>query len=499
MDFEMELLNTIIKNAKKLEQRFQDYHNKLPEILRRDAARTGIAEIKEIKLPSEWNDNDKFNPFYVRRHAKAIAKSISKKIFAGTYEPYPPVKKQIPKAGGGTREISIYQIPDSAVSLLLFRILNTKNQHRFSNYSYAYREGKNPHFAIQDIFLDIEQYNKIFICEYDFRKFFDSIPHDYLFKQLGSNGFSVSKTEEKLIRTFIANPENTGIPQGTSISLFLANVACWRMDRALESEGIRFARYADDTIIWSQSYEKILKSHQIIHNFSKDTGININFKKSEGISQLVHPEVPSEFSTAKTSFNFLGYKISLESISIREKSIAKIKKQISYILYKNLIKPLLQNNLTGITIPSNNQDPALRTSIRQIRRYLYGNLNEISLLKYKSNQKMSLQFKGLMSYYPILTNIPQLIELDGWLISTIHKTLRVRKKLLNKHGFRNTNQYPFICTKEQLLQKSKYKKDFKDRSYRIPSFLRIFNTIKLGIENHGISGMFQESNIYHYS
>jgi hypothetical protein len=42
-----------------------------------------------------------------------------------------------------------------------------------------------------------------------------------------------------------------GIPQGTSISLFLANVAAYALDRRLETLGVGFVRYADDTIIWS--------------------------------------------------------------------------------------------------------------------------------------------------------------------------------------------------------------------------------------------------------
>jgi len=36
-----------------------------------------------------------------------------------------------------------------------------------------------------------------------------------------------------------------GIPQGTSISLFLANVAPWDLDRSLERLGVSFVRYAD--------------------------------------------------------------------------------------------------------------------------------------------------------------------------------------------------------------------------------------------------------------
>ena len=265
----------------------------------------------------------KFNPFYVLKRDKQIAKSISRKILNNTYKPNPPEFKLIPKKSGGKRNICVYQIPDSAVSDRFYYNLLSKNKHRFSSLTYAYRNDRNIHFAIQDIASELTSTPRIFVAEFDFSNFFGSINHSYVFQQLKENAFLISKTEENVIHAFLEPFKGVGIPLGTSISLFLANVACWRLDRSLENEGIRFARYADDTIIWSKEYSKISKAFELINNFSRDTGIPINYQKSEGISLLQKKGIPSEFISTKEFIEFLGYKVSTEYIGIKDNSIKK--------------------------------------------------------------------------------------------------------------------------------------------------------------------------------
>lgn len=53
---------------------------------------------------------------------------------------------------------------------------------------------------------------------------------------------------------------------------------CWKIDKTLEKSGLKFARYADDTVIWSPDYAAICKSFTIINDFSKEAGVPINAK-----------------------------------------------------------------------------------------------------------------------------------------------------------------------------------------------------------------------------
>lgn len=482
------LAEDIEKISIQLKTRFEDYHNNLHLWHKRNSRNYVDYNAKKVKFPEEWSVDKKYNPYYVLRRKKQIAKSIYKNILVGKYIPQTPFIKKIPKPNGGTRDISIYQIQDSAVSFRIYKNLLVKNKHRFSSLAYAYRNDRNIHFAIQDIAHELLTVPRIFVAEFDFSDFFGSINHKYLFEQLNTNGYLISEIELKVIKSFLIG-RDVGIPLGTSISLFLANVVCWKLDRQLEDEGIRFARYADDTIIWSKDYAKISKAFEIINNFSKEAKISINYKKSDGISLLKRNDIPSEFFNSKEYIEFLGYKISTEKVSIKNKSVEKIKKHISYLLYKSLIHPLKQGNVSVLNLPYSGRDKNFLSALMEVRRYLYGNLTEITLKKYMNGTYKVLSFKGIMSFYPLINDVDQLKELDEWLISTIMNILRLRRKLLAKIFPKDfdPHQIPFVFNKNQLIPYCKNTTiDGKKGLLDIPSFLRIHNALKLGLINEGI-------------
>lgn len=492
------LLKDIEKQAKELRLKYQNYHNYLHLSNLRAQKKYTHSIKKDVRTPPEWDEDKKFNPFYVLKRKKQIAKSVSRNILKGTYRPQNPFVRLIPKPSGGFREVNVYQIQDSAVSDRFYHNLLSKNKHRFSSLTYAYRNDRNIHFAIQDIANELSAVPRIYVAEFDFSNFFGSIDHSYLYKQLNKNAFLVSKVELDIIKSFLSFKEK-GIPLGTSISLFLANVVCWKLDRELEDEGVRFARYADDTIIWSKDYSKISKAFEIISRFSDETGIGINYKKSDGISLLQSNQIPSEFNNTKEYVEFLGYKISTESISIKNGSIEKIKAQISYLLYNNLIQPLKTNPVHPSNIPKGGLDKNFLTAIMQIRRYLYGNLTEETLKKYLNGTYKVLTFKGMMSFYPLINDIEQLKQLDRWMVSTILNVLSLRRKLLSsKVKIFDKDQFPFTANKELLIDRCKNiviggKKGLME----IPSFLRIHNAMKIGLVNEGIERVMNPQSGYY--
>lgn len=492
------LLKDIEEQAKEIRDKYNDYHNYLHLAILRLQRNYINPRNKKIKIPDEWKKDKKYNPFYVLKRKKQIAKSVAMNILKGTYIPNKPVIKQIPKPNGGKREISIYQIQDSAVSDRFYHNLLSKNKHRFSSLTYAYRNDRNIHFAIQDIANELSAVPRMYVAEFDFSNFFGSINHEYLYTQLEKNAFLISDTDLRVIKAFLSYNEK-GIPLGTSISLFLANVVCWKLDRSLEDEGLRFARYADDTIIWSQDYTKISKAFQIISNFSIETGIEINYRKSDGISLLQSKEIRSEFMNSKEFVEFLGYKISTESISIKDNSIKKIKSQISYLLYHNLIQPIKVSPIHTRNVPIGGLDKNFLSAIMEIRRYLYGNLTEITLKKYLNGTYKVLTFKGIMSFYPLINDTKQLLELDKWLVCTIMNILKLRKNiLLASVGNFDPNQFPFNANKTKLINDCKTIA-IKNRKglMEIPSFLRIYNAMQIGLKNEGIERVMNPQSGYY--
>lgn len=480
---EKELSDAIVAECRKLILRYETYHNSLHAELKRVKRRVGVAPAKDLKRPDYWEAGNRFDPYYCQGRAKKIARSICRKIADKTYAPNEPHEKEIPKASGGLRTLRIYEIPDAVVSKILYQRLLAKNRHRFSAFSYAYREDRNVHFAIQDLYEDISSFDRLYIAEYDFSDFFGNISHSHLDRQLKSNGLMLSDEDVWLINRFLLREK--GIPQGTSISLFLANVACLSLDKSLERLGVKFARYADDTVICSDSYESISRAANEITKFSKESGVAINFEKSHGIHLLTPVPAKSEFR-AKVGFDFLGYAISTRSLGIKESSERKIKKRLSYLVYRNLIQPV-KGRLRGVRVPGS-MDPDLVTAMMQLRRYIWGGLRKSDLYAYLNGGGGQIRFRGVMSFYPLVTDEDQLKALDGWLVSMLYRALRLRSKCFAAHGYaRVSTIFPYNLTKDSFIEAMDSHAVFRKRLVEIPSFLLLGRVMQKAMREHGIS------------
>ena len=486
MNLKDEIELAIKLEAEKLSERHHNYHNLLHLDFERERKRVASVPPKVVQIPQYWSSDPKFNPFYVHKRRNSIARSIAAKITAGTYRPHAPFAKQVDKVDGSFRNISVYEIPDAAVSALWYEKLLRKNIHRFSGKSYAYRNDRNAHFAIQDISTDLSDMSRIFIAEYDFSKFFDSISHAYLYDQFDRNGFSISSTDRHIVRAFLGE-SGKGVPQGTSISLFLANLVCWKLDREFEDEGLRFARYADDTIIWSSDYSKISAASNIMGRFSRHVGVEINASKSKGIRLLCDASMPSEFSGRAESIEFLGYSITARQVGMKPSSVKKIKRQIAYVLYTVLLQPLQSSPPRNLNVPANGEDVDLISAVSSIRRYLYGDLHEDFIKRFLGGSTRRLFYKGVMSFYPLVTDKAQMQALDGWLVSIVWRVLKRRSRLLVRLGIRrHLTRFPYNVYKRELAIAFRSHRASDRRPYALPSFVMIYLALRKAVSEEGL-------------
>jgi hypothetical protein len=190
----------------------------------------------------------------------------------------------------------------------------------------------------------------MFVAEYDFSRYFESISHDHLWKTLKDQRFLVTALERTVVQAFLSvptidisqyrefggGPRTRGVPQGTSVSLFLANVAAWSLDRSLERLGVGFARFADDTLIWSQDYARISAAADVLNDAAEQIGAKLNLRKSDGISILAPSGAPVEFHS-KNAVEFVGYSFSSEKVGIRRSAVVRIKRHISGLVFHNLM------------------------------------------------------------------------------------------------------------------------------------------------------------------
>jgi len=403
----------------------------------------------------------------------------------------------VPKPSGGDRGVSIFQVADSAVSRLTFESLLSKNLPLLSSRAYAYRKDVSAQDAVQYMRSELTDRARVFIAEFDFSAFFDSISHEHILRNLHDYRFLMSNVERSVIDAFLTtaakesgsyvDEENrgreVGVPQGTSISLFLANVAAWDLDRSLERTGVSFTRYADDTLLWSEDYATICKATDVLEAHADAMGVRLNMDKSPGIHLLVQNPSRAEMS-AVSSIDYLGYRVSLGAAWMKEDSIAKIKDHIQKLVYWNLLhEPMRAMQHPSRIAPHVDRDYV--TALSQIRSYLYGDLSERTVQRFQRGEIPSRRFKGVMAAYPLIDDDDQLISLDGWLVNLLYLAMRRRGDLLTAAGFATTAPPYGLARDEFAKAKTKSARTGETIDMRVPSFRRIARVMKRASALHG--------------
>lgn len=129
----------------------------------------------------------------------------------------------------------------------------------FSDSSYGFRPGRSCHDAIKQA---LEYLNEGYewVIDIDIEQFFDKVNHDKLIQILREQ--VNDSTTLNLIRKYLKagvmekgleKATTSGVPQGGPLSVVLSNVYLDKLDKELEQRGLRFTRYADDTMVFTKS------------------------------------------------------------------------------------------------------------------------------------------------------------------------------------------------------------------------------------------------------
>jgi group II intron reverse transcriptase/maturase len=184
---------------------------------------------------------------------------IRAELVAGRYQPQPVLRREIPKSGGGVRELGIPTVLDRLIQQAILQVLQPRFDPTFSSSSYGFRPGRSAHQAVCRAQQYVQAGRRV-VVDVDLERFFDRVNHDVLMSRLGR------RIEDKrllsLIRRYleagvmahgVVMERYEGTPQGGPLSPLLANVLLDEVDRALERRGHAFVRYADDCNVYVQT------------------------------------------------------------------------------------------------------------------------------------------------------------------------------------------------------------------------------------------------------
>ena len=267
---------------------------------------------------------DDLQPWFAEHQEELI-----QSLLDGSYEAKPVRGAEIPKPGGGVRQLGIPTVVDRFVQQAILQVLDPILDPTFSKSSYGFRPGRGAHHALKQAQEYVKDGNRI-VVDLDLEKFFDRVNHDILMARLARRigdkrllrivrGF----LEAGMMKDGVCVGRDEGTPQGGPLSPLLANLFLDDLDKELEKRGHRFCRYADDCNIYVRTRaagERVMTS--VTQFLTKKLKLRVNQDKS-----AVAPTHERKF---------LGYRLLTQgTLTIALKSLDRVRERIRQLTRRN--------------------------------------------------------------------------------------------------------------------------------------------------------------------
>ena len=253
--------------------------------------------------------------------ARAQWDNIRDSLMAGTYQPSPVKRVEIPKPTGGKRPLGIPTVLDRLIQQAMYQVLMPIFDPDFSEFSYGFRPGRSAHDAVRKVREYIRQGYRIAV-DMDLSKFFDRVNHDVLMHRVARKirDKRMLRLIGKYLRAGVVikgrlQKSREGVPQGGPLSPLLANILLDDLDKELEKRGHKFVRYADDFVILVRTQRAGLRVKESVTRFlERKLKLKVNQDKSR--------------VSATNEANFLGFTFKGTKIRWSDKAFREFKRRV---------------------------------------------------------------------------------------------------------------------------------------------------------------------------
>jgi group II intron reverse transcriptase/maturase len=241
----------------------------------------------------------------------------------GSFDAKPLRRVYIPKDSRGKqlRPLGIPAVRDRVAQEVIRRLLEPIFEPLFHDCSFGFRPKRSCHQAIERV-LSFHAAGDRIVLDADIAGFFDNIPHKLIVDAVAEE--VADGNILNLIWRFLAagvmengifKPTTIGTPQGGVISPLLANIVLNKLDGRLQAAGYRFVRYADDFVVVCQSRTQAHAALDLVVQVMTELGLCLSPEKTK-------------IGSYGKGYDFLGFRLSSQSRTVRTKSLEKFKTKI---------------------------------------------------------------------------------------------------------------------------------------------------------------------------
>lgn len=283
-----------------------------------------FAETRSVARNTAGFDGVSINDFAI--DYKPRIRELAAKLRGSRFSFHPLKPHLLPKPGGKHRLICVPTVEDRIVQRALLHHLSQRYNNKLANQiSYGFIRGRTVQKAAQQACAFRQKHP--WVLKTDICSFFDKINRDLLSREIkrtirerSLHDILIAAASCEIAPTSRANTkritqmgiqEGIGVRQGMPLSPIFSNLLLLPFDQAIQDQGLRALRYADDLIFFTDSYDECIEALAACKNLLNAFDLSLPGLEAGSKTTIYEPDEAAEFLGLGICKTSIGYSLSL--------------------------------------------------------------------------------------------------------------------------------------------------------------------------------------------